>query len=162
MLQNPKRTDKNRSDAWLHSHSYCFAMGLPFIPNFFQSAQFLDKEGHDQLKQLISVYKKYRDDMFKCYIFPVGDIPSNDSWPGFQMVDEKKDKGYILLFRELHNNEVSKEINLKFLGNKTIRLTNLETGKVTQQKVKSDGTTIFSLDQPATYLYLLYSVVGNE
>jgi hypothetical protein len=30
MLQNPKRTNPERSDAPQHSHSYCFAMGLPF------------------------------------------------------------------------------------------------------------------------------------
>ena len=159
MLQNPKRTNRDRSDAYLHSHSYCFAMGLPFIPVFFQSAQFLDDQGKQELKQLISVYKKYREDMFKCYAFPVGDVPSNDNWSGFQMVDEKLNKGYILLFRELHNREVKKEINLKFLANRTIILTNLETGKVTQQLVKSDGTTSFSLKDPATYLYLQYSVI---
>ena len=162
MLQNPKRADKTRSDAYLHDHSYCFAMGLPFIPDFFQSAQFLDKEGHDELKQLISVYKKVRTDMFNCYTFPLGELPSNDTWSGFQMVDDKMGNGYILLFRELHNNEVQKEIRMKFLGNKTIRLTNLETGKVTQQKVKPDGAAIFSLKKPATYLYLQYSVIGAE
>ena len=162
MLQNPRRTNRDRSDAYLHSHSYCFAMGLPFIPVFFQSAQFLDDQGKQELKQLISVYKKYRNEMFKCYTFPVGDIPSNDSWSGFQLVDEKMGKGYILLFREIHNNEVQKEISLKFMGNKTIRLTNLETGAVTQQKVNQDGTATFSLKEPATYLYLQYSVVGKE
>ena len=162
MLQNPKRADKARSDAYLHSHSYCFAMGLPFIPNFFQSAQFLDKEGHDQLKQLISVYKKVRTDMFNCYTFPIGGLPANDSWSGFQMVDGSMGRGYILLFRELHNNEAQKEISLKFLGNKTIQLTNLETGKETLQKVKSDGTTSFSLMEPASYLFLQYSVAGKE
>ena len=83
MLQNPKRTNQQLSDAFQHSHSYCFAMGLPFIPNFFQSAQFLDDQGKKELKQLISVYKKYREDMFRCYTFPVGDAPSNDSWSGF-------------------------------------------------------------------------------
>lgn len=161
MLQNPKRTNRDRSDAYLHGHSYCFAMGLPFIPVFFQSAQFLDDQGKQELKQLISVYKKYREDMFNCYTFPIGKVPSNDSWSGFQMINEKMDEGYILLFRELHNTEVKKEISMKFLSNKTIVITNLETGMLTQQKVKPDGTTSFSLKEPASYLFLQYSVIGD-
>lgn len=42
LLQNPKRADARYSDANQHGHGYCFAMGLPFIPVFFQSAQYLD------------------------------------------------------------------------------------------------------------------------
>jgi hypothetical protein len=99
--------------------------------------------------------------MFNCYTFPIGEVPSNDNWSGFQMINEKMSKGYILLFRELHNTEVKKEINMKFLSNKTITITNLETGKVTQQKVKPDGTTSFSLKKPASYLFLQYSVIGD-
>jgi hypothetical protein len=159
LLQNPKRTNHERSDAYLHGHSYCFAMGLPFIPAFFQSAQFLDDEGQKELKQLISIYKKYREEMFKCYAFPVGDVPSNDSWSGFQMVNEQADKGYLLLFRELHNKEIEKEISLKFLTNKKIRITNLEDGKVSQQKVNVNGGVVFSLPNPASYLFLQYELL---
>ena len=154
MLQNPKRTNKERSDAFLNSHSYCFAMGLPFIPAFFQSAQFLDKEGQQELKQLIVVYKKYRNDMFNCYSFPVGDIPSNDSWSGFQMVDEMAGSGYLLLLRELHNTEPQKEIKLKFLENKTISITNLENGDISQAPVTENGSATFSIKKPASYLFL--------
>jgi hypothetical protein len=158
MLQNPKLTNRERSDAYQHGHSYCFAMGLPFIPCFFQSAQFLDDTGTKELKELISVYNKYREDMFNCYTFPVGDIPSNDSWTGFQMVGENQDKGYLLLFRELHNAEPQKEIALKYLANKMISITNLETGEATRQKVPAGGVVTFSLKDPASYLFLQYSV----
>jgi len=158
MLQNPKRSNPQLSDAFEHSHSYCFAMGLPFIPVFFQSAQFLDDQGKQELKQLISVYKKYREDMFLCYSFPVGDIPSNDSWSGFQMVDDQLKNGYLLLFRELHNAETQKTITLKFLSNKTISITNLENGKVSHKKVSSNGEVSFLLKDPASYLFLKYSV----
>lgn len=161
MLQNPKRTNKDRSDAYLHSHSYCFAMGLPFIPVFFQGAQFLDTEGRKELKELIALYKEHRLDMFYCYSFPIGDIPSNDSWSGFQFIDEQDDKGYLLLFRELHNNEPQKEIILKFLANKTINITNLESGKVSQQKVSGSGSAVFSINDQASYLFLQYSVAGG-
>jgi hypothetical protein len=162
MLQNPKRTNKERSDAFQHSHSYCFAMGLPFIPCFFQSAQFLDDEGQKEMKQLIAVYKKYREDMFKCYTYPIGDMPSNDSWSGFQMVNEKAEEGYLLLFREMHNTESQKRVALKFLSNKTISITNLENGKVSQQKVSAYGDATFLLKDPASYLFLKYSVKEKQ
>lgn len=38
LLQNPKRVRTDISDAHRHGHGYCFAMGLPFVPCFFQSA----------------------------------------------------------------------------------------------------------------------------
>ena len=158
MLQNPKRTNRDRSDAYLHSHSYCFAMGLPFIPVFFQSAEFLDMEGRKELKQLIALYKEHRVDMFACYSFPIGDIPSNDSWSGFQFINEQENNGYLLLFRELHNNEPQKEITMKFLANRTIRITNLESGKVTKQKVSGNGGAVFSINNSASYLFLKYTV----
>jgi hypothetical protein len=162
MLQNPKRTNRERSDAYLHGHSYCFAMGLPFIPCFFQSSQFLDEEGTRELTQLITVYKKYREDMFNCYTFPVGDIPSNDSWTGFQMAAENQDKGYLLLFRELHNAEPQKQITLKYLAGKTISITNLETGEAIRQKIPANGTAAFSLKNPASYLFLKYDVLKDQ
>lgn len=162
MLQNPKRVDSTRSDAYLHRHSYCFAMGLPFVPVFFQSAQLLDAEGQKELKQLITIYKKYREDMFSCYSFPVGEIPSNDSWSGFQLVNEKKEGGYLLLFRELYNMEQQKEIELKFLANKRIRITNLENGQEMVQKVSENGSTKFSINDAASYLFLKYSVLKKS
>jgi hypothetical protein len=133
-------------------------MGLPFIPVFFQSAQFLDSGGKEELKQLISLYKKYRLEMFNCYSFPVGVIPSNDSWSGFQMVNDQMKKGYVLLFREIHNKDNKMNIALKFLANKTISIINLETGKVSQQRVSDKGDAAFSISDPASYLFLQYSV----
>jgi alpha-galactosidase len=162
MLQNPKRTNPERSDGPQHSHSYCFAMGVPFIPCFFQSAQYLDPSGREELKRFIALYKKHREAIFNCYTFPIGNKPDNQSWSGFQMTDEQNNKGYILLFRELHNKDAHKGISLKFLANKNIMVTNLETGKVSQQKVPGNGDAVFSIKDPATYLFLQYSVKNKK
>lgn len=162
MLQNPKRTNPERSDGPEHSHSYCFAMGVPFIPCFFQSAQYIDSQGQEELKNFISLYKKHREAIFNCYTFPIGDKPDNQSWSGFQMINEQNMNGYILLFRELHNKEKQKRIHLKFLANKTVMVTNLESGKVIQHKVTDDGDIVFSIDDPATYLFLQYSVKNKN
>jgi len=45
MLQNPKRVRQDLSDVSQHGHGYCFAMGLPFVPCFFQLARNLDAAG---------------------------------------------------------------------------------------------------------------------
>jgi hypothetical protein len=159
MLQNPKRTNPQRSDAPLHSHSYCFAMGVPFVPCFFQSAQYLDSAGQKELKAFISLYKEQRSDIFKCYTFPIGDKPDNQSWSGFQMMNEDSGgRNYILLFRELHNAESRKSVQLKFLAGKTIRISDLESGMSKLQKVSASGITDFEIKDPGNYLFLQYSV----
>jgi len=161
MLQNPKRTNAERSDAPLYSHSYCFAMGMPFIPCFFQSAQYLDNAGKTELKQFIAMYKKHRNSMFNCYTFPIGDKPDNRSWSGFQWVNEKQDGGYILLFRELHNNTQVQPVQLKFLQGKTILMENLETDLQTKAKTTSNGTVSFKIPRAAGYVFMKYSVVSK-
>ncbi|SMO69589.1 alpha-amylase family protein [Solitalea koreensis] len=160
MLQNPKRTNAERSDATQHSHSYCFAMGVPFVPCFFQSAQFLDPQGKEELKGFIALYKKHREKIFTAYTFPVGDKPDNESWSGFQMVSENGVKdNYLLLFRELHNNEPIKKIRLKFLAGKSIAITNLQTGAVMIKNADSNGDISFTVKKPADFLFLKYNVI---
>lgn len=159
LLQNPKRVDTRYSDAGKHSHDYCFAMGLPFIPVFFQSAQFLDETGRKELKPLISLYKEHREKMFGCYSFPIGEIPSNTSWAGFQFINDKQDEGYLLMFRELHNLDSTKPIQLKFLAGKKIRISDLRHKTTKDVEVSSDGVVAFTIDNPADYSFLRYVVI---
>lgn len=159
LLQNPKRVDQQLSDAYQHSHSYCFALGVPFVPVFFQSAQYLDADGRKELKAFIALYKKHRKNLFESYSFPIGETPSNESWAGYQFVNERQDDGYFLLFRELHNQDVDKSIRLKFLAGKTIKITNLETGVTVQTPVSAEGMASFQIKDPAGYVFLRYTVV---
>ncbi len=159
LLQNPKRVDARYSDAPGHGHGYCFAMGIPFVPVFFQSAQFLDNEGRKELKELIALYKNHRKNLFECYNFPIGDIPANDTWSGFQFTNENTDGGYLLFFRELHNPEAKKPMRLKFLAGKIIKITDLKTGTSRQTKVPADGMIEFMLKNPADFAFLQYAVV---
>jgi hypothetical protein len=160
MLQNPKRANPERSDGPQHSHSYCFAMGVPFVPCFFQSAQYLDAGGQEELKTFISRYKKHRDEIFNCYTFPIGDKPDNQSWSGFQMINEENSNGnYLLLFRELHNTESRKPIHLKFLAGKTIKVSDIESGTTRLQKVSDSGIIEFAINNPGSYMFVQYSIV---
>jgi len=159
LLQNPKRVDTRYSDADKHGHGYCFAMGLPFIPVFFQSAQYLDEAGRQELKSLISLYKEHREKMFDCYSFPIGETPTNASWAGFQFIKDKQDEGYLLLFRELHNGEVNKPIQLKFLAGKKLKISNLKSKQTKEVEVSKDGFVTFTIANPADYSFLQYKVM---
>jgi len=161
MLQNPKRANPERSDAPLYSHSYCFAMGVPFVPCFFQSAQYLDPDGQKELRDFITLYKEHRTDIFQCFTFPIGDKPDNQSWSGFQMVNEDdRSESYILLFRELHNTDKQKPVKLKFIAGKTVIISDLESGKSKQHKIPDSGIVDFTINDPGNYLFLQYSVVN--
>ncbi|WP_274956792.1 hypothetical protein [Millionella massiliensis] len=159
LLQNPKRADARYSDANQHGHGYCFAMGLPFIPVFFQSAQYLDEPGRAELKELIALYKKHREAMFSCYSFPIGETPTNASWAGFQFIDDAQQSGYLLLFRELHNTQPTHSVQLKFVAGKTLQITDLRNQTVREVEVNPEGYATFTIDQPADYAYLQYKVL---
>ena len=157
MLQNPKRTRRDLSDAYLHSHDYCFAMGLPFVPVFFQSAQFLDDEGRKELKALIAIYKQHREEVFTSITFPIGNLPDNASWSGFQMVNPNLKQGYLLIFRELHNEQPRQEIALKFLAGKTIVLEDLQSAESRTARVPESGEVEFEIKQAPGYRFLKYA-----
>jgi hypothetical protein len=159
MLQNPKRTDPSRSDGNLHSHGYCFAMGMPFVPCFFQSAQNLDPAGTAELKELIRIYKQHREEIFTSITFPVGDLPNNATWTGFQMVGTRQPgTGHLLVFRELHNPDASHAIALKFLAGKTLTLTDCATGATRTVTAGPAGEVEFQLPAPASYGLYHYEI----
>jgi hypothetical protein len=162
MLQNPKRANPDRSDAPLHSHAYCFAMGMPFVPVLFQSAQFLDAPGRDELRKVISLYKQHREAIFTSYTFPIGDQPDNASWSGFQTYSPDRTSDYLLLFRELHNQQSQHNLQLKFLPNQAITLTDLETGEKRTVQVPADGTVQFEVPQAANYRLLQYTHLAKN
>jgi hypothetical protein len=46
------------------------------------------------------------------------------------------------------------------LAGKTIKLTNIETGKSWTQKVPADGNVNFTMKDPGSYLFIQYSIVS--
>ena len=159
MLQNPKRTRKDLSDASQHGHGYCFAMGLPFVPCFFQLAQNLADDETRELAVLIAAYKHHRNEIFTSTTYPIGFEPNNASWTGFQMVSSSRNgSGYFLIFRELHNGNAKAVVPLKFLAGKSLDLTNLITGETQEVSVSGDGTAEFTIPTPADYRFYHYRI----
>ncbi len=90
-----------------------------------------------------------------------GEQPNNATWSGFQMVSENGlNNNYLLLFRELHNKETEKKIQLKFLAGKTIRITNVKTGEIETKRVDKNGMLAFTIARPADFLFLKYDIVS--
>jgi hypothetical protein len=156
--QNPSRTNPEYSDANQHSQSYCALSAFMGAPSCFMLTQLLKPAERDELRKITSVYKENREDIFESYVFPVGEEPDNASWTGFQIYHPAKNTGYLMIFRELHNKEEKGSLDLNFLQDKKIILTDLETNK--SEKVKMDNNSLeIEISQPAGYRFLKYEVM---
>lgn len=149
--------DKTKTDAHLHNHPYVVAIALMSSPIFFQETHYYTKEARAQIKPLLATYKKHRAEMYKGYVFPIGGEPNNSNWTGFQNHRMESNSGYLLIFRELHNDEASKEMALKYIKDAEIRLTDLMTNET--QVVKMNGNSVvFDIDKPAGYRFYRYEI----
>jgi hypothetical protein len=151
--------DTTKTDAHKYNHPYVVGISLMASPIFFQETQYYSKEARAQIKPILDVYKKHRPEMYKGYVFPLGDEPDNKSWTGFQNYDPTTNSGYLTIFRELKNNESSKELSLKFLQNKKIRLWNLLTNEEKFINMNGDKIT-FVIDQNAGFRFYKYEIIN--
>ena len=155
-VQNIDRINQKKSDAHLHNHPYSVAIGLMGSPIFFQETHYYTKLARKEIKKLLALYKKHREEMYDCFVFPIGEEPDNKSWTGFQFYNSEKKTGYITIFRELNNKETKKDIRINFLSEKKIKLTNLQTGKIISTKVSKDGKVNFKIDSSADFRLYKY------
>jgi len=155
-IQNIDKTDKTVSNAYLYNHPYSVAIALMGSPVFFQETHYYSKEARDQIRPLLTCYKQYRTEMYKGFVFPIGDKPDDRSWTGFQNYHPESRSGFLMIFRELHNNQEKSQIKLNFVKGKTLSITNLVTGEKSKIKVSQDGFAWFQLENPASFLYLKY------
>jgi len=161
ILINVQNTDlvlKEYSNAHLYGNLYSFAIAMMSSPLFFQETWRYNPEVRDPLRNLISIYKKHRVEMYKGYVFPIGDLPNDESWTGFQNYNPETSTGFITLFREINNKEANKEIKLKFLKGKTLRMENLLTGETRTVKVDANGNAPFNRADAASFLFLKYTI----
>lgn len=161
-IPNVDLVDKEKSDAYLYPHTYCAAITLMGSPLFFGLTQLYTEKARAALKGLVRTYKSQRDEMSKGYIFPIGRMPDNASWTGFEDLLPGRDEGYLMLFRELHNTSPSGSIRLSFIRNKQIEVTDLLSGQVKQLLVDRDGFASFVIQQPADFRFYRYKVLKHH
>jgi len=150
--------DTTITDAKIYNHPYAVGIALMSSPIFFQETQYYSQKAREQIKPILSVYKKHREAMYSGYVFPIGNEPDNKSWTGFQNYNPETNSGYLTIFRELHNNDTSKDIALKFIEDKEIKLTNLLTDEM--RVIKLGGSNInFSISHPASFQFFKYEII---
>ncbi|MBT6006028.1 MAG: hypothetical protein HOG79_09940, partial [Prolixibacteraceae bacterium] len=159
-VQNIDMTkDTMKTDAKKYNHPYVVGLSLMASPIFFQETQYYSQKAKEQIKPILSVYKKHREEMYAGYVFPIGDEPNNKNWTGFQNYNPKTNSGYLTIFRELNNKQSSKNIALRFLKGDKIKVVNLLSKET--EIVKLDGNKItLNIDQPAGFQFLKYEVLN--
>jgi hypothetical protein len=155
-IQNFQMVNREQSDAYKHSHSYEVALGLAGTPVFFQTTYYYQGKARDEIRDLVARYKAHREEMFTSYVLPIGDEPSNASWSGFQWYHPERDSGYLMIFRELNNQDKEKRVALRFISDTTIRLLDIRTGKERSIKLNGSGEGLFSIETPADFLFCRY------
>ncbi len=154
-VQNIDMVDKNISDAYLYNFQYCTAIALTGAPIFFQESHYLSKEARDIIKHLLNIYKKHREFMYGSYVFPIGDMPDNKSWSGFQWLRPGSNEGYIMIFRERENKEKTKELSLCFLNNEKLQIKDLLNSQTFEAPL-SDGKIRLAIDTCASVRFFKY------
>ena len=152
-LQNLDMVNR-MSNAHLHSYTYCAMIAFMGAPLFFQQLQYLSQQAREELKNVIGVYKRHRKAMYGSIVFPIGDLPSDNSWTGFQFVHESG--GYIVLFRELNNTEEKKSVRLKFLNGRQLKVTDVFSGEEKTFAADAQGYVEFSIDKPCGVAWYRY------
>ena len=155
-VQNIDMVDKEKSDAFKYNHPYSAAIPLMSTPLFFQETQFYTPRAKEQIKTVLSAYRKVREDIYQCFVYPIGYEPDNASWAGFQAHHPEKQIGYISLFREIDNREPETDIKLRFLKDKKLSFKNLLSDEIFEKIVDEDGNVSFTIPENAGFLFLKY------
>jgi len=157
-VQNADRVNRNVSDAWKHSHAYCVAQTLMSAPIFFQETHYYTNAARAEIRSLLTLYKRHRAELFRGYVFPLGEKPDNRSWSGFQNHNPETGAGYLLIFRQIENTEPVKDLRLHFLAGRAVTLTELRSGRPHTLRPDSNGTASFEIEKAGHFLYYRYKM----
>jgi hypothetical protein len=156
-VQNNEMINREVSNAWQHRQDYSTAIPLMGSPLFFQETKYLHEPAREQIRSLLAAYKRHRADLFRGFVFPIGDKPDDTSWSGFQCVMPDRRTGYLLLFRELNNSQAAVEIALKFAGaHRRIRLTDIMREQAGIRDVGEQAYLQFQIAEPGDFRFYRY------
>ncbi len=156
-VQNVDMVDKNRSDAHLHPHSYAVAIPLMSIPLFFLETKYYSDEARNEIRPLLAEYKKHRELIYRGQVHPIGNKPDNGSWTGFQCHLEDEKCGFLTVFRERCSIADEAALELGWLRNQNILLTNLLDGTSCERNVDHRGEVQFVIEEAPGFLFLKYT-----
>ena len=96
----------DENDVFAPSHygmDYLFASVMLSNPLFWMELQFLAEERRGELKPIMKVWREIRGEIADADVSPIGMRPDGRSFTGFKI--KGKEKSYLLLFRELTEND---------------------------------------------------------
>ncbi len=155
-IQKVDLVDRKRSDAFRYPQTYAVAMALMGTPLFFGEVHLYTPEQRAQIRPLVALYRKHRGAIYRGHTFPIGEKPSNRSWTGFQNHHAETGSGYLMVFRELGAAGSAKEIPLRFVRGKKIRLIDLRTGTERTVQVPADGRVRFEIAEAPGFGFYRY------
>ncbi len=83
-VQTTEYVHPDVSNARLYGDVWSFAISMMSAPLFFTETWRYSPEDRAAVKDLISIYKKHRNDLYKGYVFSIGQVPGDEVWTGFQ------------------------------------------------------------------------------
>ncbi len=139
---------------------YVFAITFFANPLLWGEPSGFSDEAVTRIRPLIDLHKAYREDIFSCNIFSIGDMPDGYAWTGFQAHPREDGLGYLIIYRERHPSK-SHKIGLKFLeeGNYEFELIT-SSSPAPKFLISNGGTvecTLDSMNSFALYSYVLGS-----
>lgn len=103
-LNSARNTDKYEGDPLApqcYASDYLFATVMMTNPLGWFEVSNLSDDYVAKVAALAGVWKTHRAEMARGRVHPIGDAPDGTAWTGFASVNEKRDAGYLLIFREL-------------------------------------------------------------
>ncbi len=158
-IQNVRMCNPDRSDAHEHSQEYAVAIALASTPLFFMELQTFEQPEREAIKPLLAAYRKHRRYIYDCTVHPIGRQPDNSQWTGFQLINHESAWGYLLLFREIKNQQSKALIAFHQITGSLLRITDCLSGD-SNDIVLADGKQIeWEIDKTPGFSFLRYEIL---
>lgn len=139
-----------------YGFDYVFAVSLMAQPLAWLEAANLPTEAY-KIAPFINKYASIMADIHQGTIMPIGDMPTGNSWTGFQSV--KENSGYFLIFRE--RNEINKkEMTPIRLMNKKISIEKVYSNNPNSSIIqKENGNIEVMLSEQNSFVLAKYLII---
>jgi len=141
-----------------YAPDYAFAATMVGSPLAWMELSELDDEEGEALKPIIAAYRRERERLFECEIWPIGREPSGTSWTGFQAL-HPDGGGYLVLFREM-NDRPEATLTLHDVRDCTLALEVCHgPGFESDGQVGEGGNLRVRLTEPRSYAFVRYGAL---
>lgn len=160
-LNNERNKDKYPSDPLapaLYKADHLFAITMFARPLAWFETTGLSEEYATNLKKIISIYKQHDQQIHEGNILPIGEDPKGFSWTGFQSQKPDSKEGYIVIFRQLTENQTS-NFTLPLIKPGNYHFEHLSgNGKSFDKKISTDLGIQISLPGKLNYGFYHYKL----